>query len=266
MTESLVQIEKAFAATSSILFGKPLSGIVEYGAWLSARAKQSNIKRVPSIVSGKEVFVAPIGCFDGMGGNVVTLDESLLLGGNSLSESEVDSLSMKNAGASLSKISATSPEIIYGENFNTVDCACYGPTQGCFHSTFCWFSKKVAYSFWTRDSDSVFGCSNLVLSSFCIRCHSSTNLTRCFEVNDSSNCSGSYFCHNSEGLQDCMFCFNTKNKRYAIGNVEIGKEAYARIKSLVLASIVSELEKTHALRHDIFSIGSGKGSEKKAKK
>ena len=255
MTECLTQIEKAFAATASIIFGKPFSGIEGYGNWLTARAKQANSRKVPSIISGNEVMVAPIGCFEQMGGNVATLGESLLLGGKSLCESEVCALNMKNAVALLSKISATTPEVIYGENFNTEGCACYGPTQGCFHSTFCWFSKKVAYSFWTRDCDSVFGCSNLVLSSFCIRCHSSTGLQRCFEVNDSSNCSGSYFCHNSEGLQDCMFCFNTKNKRYAIGNVEVGRETYSRIKHLVMASIVSELEKTHCLRYDIFNVG-----------
>jgi hypothetical protein len=55
-----------------------------------------------------------------------------------------------------------------------------------------------------------------------------------------------------------MFCFNTKNKRYAIGNVEVGREEYMRIKSLVMASILSELEKTHALRHDIFNVGAEK--------
>ena len=255
MKENQTQIEKAFSATASILFGKPLSGIEKYEKWLKARVKEANILSIPSKVSGKPVLVVPVGFFKEMGNNVVTLDESVKLGEIALSEKELDTLSMKTAGALLSKISTTSPEVIYGENFNSEGCACYGPTQGCFATAFCWFSKRVAYSYWTRDSDSLFGCSNLVLSSFCIRCHSSTNLTRCFEVNDSSNCSGSYFCHNCEGLQDCMFCFNTKNKRYAIGNVEVGRENYMRIKQLVLASIVSELEETHALSHDIFSIG-----------
>jgi len=193
------------------------------------------------------------------------LDESLALGEKALTEAEVSILCMGDAGALLSKISTTTPEIVYGTNIDTVGSACFGPTQHCLDTTFCWFSKKVACSFWTRDCDSVFGCSNLVLSSFCIRCHSSTTLTRCFEVNDSSRCSDSYFCHNCEGLTDCMFCFNTKNKRYAIGNVEVGREAYLKVKALLCAQMHAELQATHSLRHDIFSIGSGKGGKEKEK-
>jgi len=254
----IAQINKAFSTTTGVLFGKSLVGMLKYEKWLKARVNQAHIESVPSKVSGNPVLVVPVGFFKEMGSNVVTLGESVKLGGNALSEAELGALSMKNAGKLLSKISTTSPEIIYGENFDTHECACYGPTQGCFRTTFCWFSKRVAYSFWTRDSDSVFGCSNLVLSSFCVRCHSSTNLTRCFEVNDSSNCSGCYYCHNSEGLQDCMFCFNTKNKRYAIGNVEVGREEFMRIKQLVMESIAAELEKTHSLRYDIFNICEGR--------
>ncbi|MCX6773028.1 MAG: hypothetical protein NTV88_04640 [Candidatus Micrarchaeota archaeon] len=52
-----------------------------------------------------------------------------------------------------------------------------------------------------------------------------------------------------------MFCFNTKAKRYAIGNVELGREAYLKIKKLVQAQIIAELEKTHSLKYDIYNIG-----------
>ena len=55
-----------------------------------------------------------------------------------------------------------------------------------------------------------------------------------------------------------MFCFNVKNLRYAVGNVVVGKEAYLEIKKRVLASIVSELEKTKRLRYDIFNICEGR--------
>jgi hypothetical protein len=257
------EIDKAFSTTAVVLFGKPFSGIEQYKAWLTARVKQAIVKKVPSKLTGKDVMVGQVAFFEQMGSNIVTLDESLPLGEKSLTEAEVSSLCMANAGKLLSKISTTTPEIVYGTNIDTDGCACFGPTQHCQDTTFCWFSKKVACSFWTRDSDSVFGCSNLVLSSFCMRCHSSTTLTRCFEVNDSSRCSDSYFCHNCEGLQDSMFCFNAKNKRYAIGNVEVGREAYLKVKALLCSQMHAELEATHALSHDIFSIGSGMKEKKK---
>jgi len=251
----MLEIEKAFQSTSSILFGKSLSGIAQYEGWLSRKVKNAHVIRKPSKVSGKDVWVVDIEFFTRMGGNIAKLEEIVPLAHRMLSADEVSRLTVQNAPFLLSKISTTSPEIIFGENFGTEESACFGMTQYCFRTAFCFWSKKVACSFWNRECDSVFGCSNLVTSSHCIKCHSSAALTRCFEVNDSSASSGCYYCHNMENCQDCMFCFNTKGKRYAIGNVEIGREAYVCIKQLVLASIVSELEATRALRHDIFNVG-----------
>ena len=89
-------------------------------------------------------------------------------------------------------------------------------------------------------------------------CHSNT-LRRCLEVDSSSNCSDCYFCHNCENLQNCMFCFNTKNKSFAIGNAEVGKGEYARMKKLVLAEIAIKLDKAGGLSFDAFSIGAKQG-------
>jgi hypothetical protein len=83
---------------------------------------------------------------------------------------------------------------------------------------------------------------------------------RCFEVNDSNSCTDCYFCHNCEDLKNCMFCFNTKAKRYAIGNVEVGREAYMKIRKLLQEQVADELEKTKSLRHDIYNIGKNAGS------
>jgi hypothetical protein len=52
-----------------------------------------------------------------------------------------------------------------------------------------------------------------------------------------------------------MFCFNVKNKRYAIGNVEVGREQYTRVKKLLLDYVGSQLAKTQSLDFDIYSIG-----------
>ena len=57
-----------------------------------------------------------------------------------------------------------------------------------------------------------------------------------------------------ENVHDSMFCFNTKNKRYAVGNVEIGREKYAEIKALVLAQLNLELSKTDSIALSIFNL------------
>ena len=41
-----------------------------------------------------------------------------------------------------------------------------------------------------------------------------------------------------------MFCFNVKNLRYAIGNVEVGKEKLLAAKRTLLDGINRNLEKT----------------------
>ena len=51
-----------------------------------------------------------------------------------------------------------------------------------------------------------------------------------------------------------MFCFNIKGKSYAIGNVEVGKEEYGRIRKLLLADIHSRLEKSKRLDRNIYNL------------
>ena len=52
-----------------------------------------------------------------------------------------------------------------------------------------------------------------------------------------------------------MFCFNTKNKRYAIGNAEVGKESFLKAKSALLAWLLSQLEKKGSVELDIYNLG-----------
>ncbi|MEW6529128.1 MAG: hypothetical protein AB1391_04515 [Candidatus Micrarchaeota archaeon] len=123
-------------------------------------------------------------------------------------------------------------------------------------SSFFHQSKNVAYSFWPKYAEHVFGTYMVFYSEYCINCYKSTKLKRCFEVDNSYNCSDCYFCYNCENLSDCMFCFNTKSKRYAIGNVEIGREQYMRIKKIVLGEITTKLENDKKLDLSIYNITS----------
>jgi hypothetical protein len=55
-----------------------------------------------------------------------------------------------------------------------------------------------------------------------------------------------------------MFCFNAKNLKYAIGNVEVGRGEYMRIRQKVVAELLARLEKTGDIGIDICSIGARK--------
>ncbi|MEM4554701.1 MAG: hypothetical protein QXT25_02525 [Candidatus Anstonellaceae archaeon] len=249
------EIEEGFTKTLAMLLGRRLTGIRQYEEWLFRHVK-GKVQKKRSRISNEIVYLPSVDFYNALGHNIVTLAESVELGKKcKLSENEIKTLTLSNASRVLSGIKTTTPEIIYSENIDTHESSNYGPTQHCYKVTFTWFSKFMACGFWGRTSEHVYGYANVVNCTFCVKCYSSTKLTRCFEMNDSNNCSDCYFCHNCENVRDSMFCFNTKGKRYAIGNIEVGREAYMKIKKLLQKQIADELEKKKSLRYDIYNIG-----------
>lgn len=246
-------VEKGFQATTSLLLGKRLEGIDSYADWLR-KSSCANVEKVKSRVSDALVFVPQTRHFNVIKYNLVKLDESLKLGARKLEENEVEQLNLENASSLLASIKTTTCEIVYGTNLNTENCACYGPTQNCYESAFAWFAKDNAFSFMPRTSENVYGCYSVLDCKFSIHCFNSAKLTRCFEVSESNNCSDCLFCYNCENVNDSIFCFNTKSKRYAVANVEVGKEKYMEIKKMLLDAIGKELLETKKLRFGIHNL------------
>ena len=106
-----------------------------------------------------------------------------------------------------------------------------------------------------KRQDHCFGCAALLSSEFCINCANSVKLSRCLEVDFSRSSSDCYFCHNVENCTDCLFSFNAKNLRYAIGNCEVGREKYLKVKKLLLEWMSAQLGKKRTLPFRITNIG-----------
>jgi hypothetical protein len=105
------------------------------------------------------------------------------------------------------------------------------------------------------ESEHIFGGYFRILNcQFCINCYHPTNLKGCFEVDASHYCRDSYFCHNCENIDNGILCFNAKSLRYAVGNQEVGKGEYSRIKKMLLDRINSQLEEKNSLDFSIFSV------------
>jgi len=131
----------------------------------------------------------------------------------------------------------------------------YGATD-CYKVSDGTYSKKCGYCTHVQGCEGVFGSSILMAdSTFSFRCHDCVKVNVCTDMDSCKNCHRCMFCHNCEGLSDCMFCFNVKNKRYAIGNVEVGREKYLEVKKRTLAEIAAKLERKHDLELDIYNIG-----------
>ena len=248
------EFEKIFQTMTSIILGKKLTGYLDYENWLSKNV--SNIDTVKSAISNEPIYIPQqFEFYQDVKPKIVTIDEAYeKLGKKQLSDSELEKLTLKNASKTLKNISMTTMDTQYGKNVKVISSSLYYESHVGLKSTGMVYSKYSLFSFWPRQSDYTMGCYYLFSSKFCVRCFNSENLNRCFEVSDSANCSDCYFCYNCENLNDCMFCFNVKSKRYAIANVEVGKEKYLEIKKMFLEELGKKLEKEKKLDLSIFNI------------
>ena len=248
------QFEKTFRTITSIIFGKELTGYKDYGQWLSHDV--SEMEKVKSALSEDVVYLPKqFQFYQDVQSRIITFNEAYdVHGKKQLDESRLNLLSLKNAGKTLKDISLTTMDTFYGQNSNLVECSLYYNSHSCYQGIALVSSKCCLYSFWPRQSEYMIGCYYCFSCSFSIKCYNSENLTRCFEVSDSTNCTDSYFCYNCENLSNCMFCFNTKSKRYAIANVEVGREKYIEIKKKFLGELLKTLERDKKLDISIFHL------------
>ncbi len=253
------ELNSAFKDTCGILFGKKLAPLVAFEKWLSEHV--DSVIPSKSAVSGKDIYLAAVPAFAAIKDNAVGLEEALELGECSISESDLLDFDFSNAREKLKGVKYTTTEDVHGtNNFDIVECSNYGNNSShAFRSSLAYVCRYVAYCYWPRNSEYVFGSQLLFHSKFCIKCHNSSKLNRCFEVDSSNTCSDCYFCHNCENLQECMFCFNAKSLRYAVGNVEYPREEYLALKKRLLAQIAETLEREKALGLSIYDVGAERG-------
>lgn len=103
--------------------------------------------------------------------------------------------------------------------------------------------KYIAYSTLGRLCEDGFGCNGIGESQFCIKCYETFKDHRCFELWTGQYSSDCYYSHNLSSCQDCFFCFNLKNRRHAIGNLDLGPDKYKSVKQGLLQQIVEELKR-----------------------
>jgi len=256
--QDMATISKAFSETTSIVLGKPRASIPKFEKWLLTHTRRT--EKAVSCASGKPLLVPEHTDFLLMPRDrMVSEEEVEFLGGQlSITPSEADGLSFSGAPKALSSVAIFSPEFNVGNCRNNPLCQVTFDSTDCYLSILSINAKQSGCNFWCRDSEHVFGSNEVRWSAFCLKCYRCEKIQRCFECDSCWDCSGCYFCHNCENVHDSMFCFNTKNKKYAIGNVEVGREKYLEVKKMVLASLNSELERSGSARLGIFSINGKK--------
>jgi len=107
--------------------------------------------------------------------------------------------------------------------------------------------KYIAYSTLGRLCETCFGCNGIGESAYCLRCYETFRDKRCLELWMSQNCADCYYSFGLNNCSHCMFCFNLKDKSYAIGNLALGREKYAKISAKLLGEMAQELQRAKRL-------------------
>lgn len=256
------KIDKAFGVTTRIVLGKDLGPVVLFETWLGEHTATVEMKKTGF---GRETPV-PFSSFpfflDVDRDRFATNEEALELGKLKIELGE-DAITVEKIRNRIESIAYYSPEIKVGKNQNIIGCPLSENSINLYKVVDANIVKDSGVSGQVFNSENIFGSFWVIDSRFCLNCYHSANLSGCFEMDGCSNCRDSMFCHNSENLDNCMFCFNTKSKRYAVGNVELGREEYLRIRGLVLGQIVEHLEREGRFDYDIYNIGCKREATKK---
>jgi hypothetical protein len=254
------EVENAFVKTSKIVLGREHRNSERLAPWLLRHAIR--IVKVRGAF-GTPAYKIDLPLISGLPAErLVTLKEGLKSGLDGIKLGEKEAPSLAEIAKRASEKAYFTFELIDGHSQNVVDVPAIFNATHCYRmwdSTNSWLS---GYSSAVIESKYVFGGRMRILNSnFCINCYDVTDMKSSFETDSSYKCGSCYFCHNCEDVEEGMFCFNAKGLRYAIGNAEVGRAEYLRVKKILLDYINNELDKKGTLGIDVFSLG--KGSERK---
>lgn len=247
------RISVAFASATKLVLGAELGPITRYEKWLQRYGLP--IKRVRSVSGGLTHRVEKIPGIKDVPQERFMGDAEALEAGRE-KKLEPERYTLEGLRAGLSEIAYFTHEMRSGQSTGIVDT----PITYSSHDIY-----KVFDSTESRHCGCTFapvgGCEyvfggkyRMLKSKFCINCYEPVDLASCFEVDSSYSSTNCYFCHNVENVDGGIFCFNVKGKRYAVGNTEVGKEEFMRIKKILLDYVVGELEKKGELELSILNM------------
>ncbi|MFH1470281.1 MAG: hypothetical protein ABIF01_00880, partial [Candidatus Micrarchaeota archaeon] len=254
---SMKEIDDAFADTTRLILGEELRPIKKYEKFLTGRVEKVTTAKSPF---GNDVSYAKY--FWGANApkeRMVTSEEGRETGKIHVRPEDLEGLTLEKMIELMAPIAYYPVQFKEGKNINTTETVCMYHSIDTYQVSDATYSKKCAYCVHMQECEDVFGSGVLMVgSTYSIRCYDCVNVTMCMDLDSCKNCHRCMLCHNCEGLSDCMFCFNAKSLRYAIGNVEVGKERYERIRKMIVGEMLKRIEREGDIGFDICSLGSRK--------
>ncbi len=252
------RIEAAFKTTTKLVLAKEHAGIKGFGQWLLE--KSVKVKKIKGALGSPtyKVTELPI-AKDIPCDRLVTLDEAFESAKKTIELAKGERPTLKELLSRVSKVAYFTEEFFDGTNENCVDTPSRFGGSNIYKVWDTTGGKNSGYSSGVVRSEYIFGGGLRILDSqFCINCFDSTKLKGCFEVDSSYSTRSSYLCHNVENADSCLLCFNVKNLSYAVGNKQVGRDEFERIKKILTDYLNKELDSKNGTELSIFAIPKGK--------
>ncbi|MEM4348318.1 MAG: hypothetical protein QXN37_01990 [Candidatus Anstonellaceae archaeon] len=238
-------LNKKWKETCKVLLGGEVGELEDFSEWLSS-FKRPSLERQ---VNGK---TAVYGAIPYLGSKWIAFEDINF-------DARSPSISINKCKDLDSLIEAVKENIVYAGsivlgNCNQVESSTYVvDSHFVYRSEQIFESKYVAYSTHCLYSECLFGC-QCASSSFGIRSNNYL-CQRTMEVHKVDYSSDIYFSHSLSGCRECIFCFGLKNKSYCIGNLQLTKDEYYKIKAKLLEEMRDWLSETKSLP-SLFEIAS----------
>ena len=232
------ELNKDWKATCRIVLGDEIGELKDFNGWLKDYIPEFGKRK--SHVSGKDVvFARKDYCADA---SFISLDELKERAIEPLTINEIKDIDSLAQAVSEKWEYAGSKEIgnskFVEESDNIID------SQYVAESANIRKSSHIYSSYFANDgSKYVFGGNWVVNGEFLIKSQG-RNVKRTFDNNWSEDCSDAYFSFFNIGCSEIMFCFFQRNRRHAIGNLQLDREKYAGLKRKLLDEVVQELKKS----------------------
>lgn len=248
------KVEEAWRSTSRIVLGKERRGIRDFAGWLSRYAVW--VKKINGAMGSPAYKVEMLPIMGRLPSDrLVALKDGIELAKKPISLQEGELPSLGQLLPKIAKIAYFSMEFVDGQNENCVDTPSIFTGSNTYKVWDVTDGKYSAYTGGAVHSEHIFGSGwRMLRSQFCVCCNDSTSIKGCFEVDSAYSTRDSYFCHNVENCENCILCFNAKSLRYAVGNTEVGKAEFLRIKRMLLDYINSGLDSEKSVDFGIFSL------------
>lgn len=237
-----MELNRQWDSTCKILFGREVGELALFQKWLSEL--NPTPMHFPSSLTGKDIAYSTNDYCEGS--KRASLDEIWKLKKfPPLSINDIKD--MDSLLAAVQERAYYTGNVVLGNSTNIEGSSNCTDSHFVLDSSIISNSKYVCNSARLKECERAFGSDGIGVSSFIIKNYEGYKNTRCLEVWKSQNCSDCYYSNGLANCSSCMFCFNVRNKNYAIGNLALGQEKYAKIKEKLVEEIAQELSSAHSL-------------------